>query len=1055
MVVNQQGLTVIFYPRKSLTERPEWYQQSCLYWWLDGFYLFVLLLIFSQLTLGGCSLVAVEDNARSRQMATIADLQPVLVVSVEDVEQSLTVAEVIAHYEGLLAVVDDPETKAKILYRLADLQMLEAEETPFAELTPASDDLVYYDGSTEPDRRLPQLLTTVAMYQQLLSRFPERKENDQVLYQLAKSWDLLGNQEKSLAALKKLVVDYPDSIYFAEAQFRRGDILYSQGDYQSAKDAFAEVARTAGTGSVFYEKAIYMEGWSQFKLGQFDESLASFMLLLDSVIAQHTSEVNFTGESSSLVEDQFRVMGYALSYLQGATTLKELFRKAGSRNYEYLVYEHYAEYLLEQDLYVDALQVYQQYITIHPQSRWSPQFRQKSIEVLAAEGLIAQVIDNKAKFVADYGIENGYRDSQDSATQDYVNNRLVVFIDELARYHHSAAQQLSKQNQPASTQFKLAAKYYLEFTETFPEHPLAQQMTYLRGDSLLEANQWLAAIEAYEKAAYGFGTAYGVNTANRLKTARGLHTESNQSKESELGANAETANKTEETAAQTNPGQQRCQLGADAGFAAISAYETMWATAGTEVQQEIVNQQLASQLRFVEHYASDPRAIQIQAKTVNTLFGLKDYGAAIVQATVITEWATGKHADWQTGQQASGPIVPLDIQLNAHLILGHSHFELAQYPQAEKNYTTALALLPVGDSRHQNIGNLQAASIYRQAEQLVSRQQLKAAIEEFLRVAEVAPQAAISVNARYDAATYMLQLGQYSRAIAVLNEIRTDHPRHEIVNEIPARLAFAYQQTEQWKLAADEFMVLAEQHSDPDVRRQSLWQAAELYNKNASAEKAIIAYRRYANSYAEPADLAMEARFILTELYRKVNDPGKRQFWLKKMLVSHQSQPAKSTERMLNLVTAAAAELADEAYANFRQIKLILPLKHSLQRKKQAMEQAVAYCKVTISLNMAEYTTRATYRLGEIYRNFSTALQNSERPQNLSTLELEQYELLLEEQAYPFEEDAIRIHENNAQRSWQGVYDEWVQASFMVLAKLFPVRYAKTPHLPVISEQIR
>jgi hypothetical protein len=36
------------------------------------------------------------------------------------------------------------------------------------------------------------------------------------------------------------------------------------------------------------------------------------------------------------------------------------------------------------------------------------------------------------------------------------------------------------------------------------------------------------------------------------------------------------------------------------------------------------------------------------------------------------------------------------------------------------------------------------------------------------------------------------------------------------------------------------------------------------------------------------------------------------------------------------------------------------------------------------------------------------------------------------------------LHETNAQRTGDGVYDQWVQRSFDVLAKLKPARYAKT-----------
>jgi hypothetical protein len=69
---------------------------------------------------------------------------------------------------------------------------------------------------------------------------------------------------------------------------------------------------------------------------------------------------------------------------------------------------------------------------------------------------------------------------------------------------------------------------------------------------------------------------------------------------------------------------------------------------------------------------------------------------------------------------------------------------------------------------------------------------------------------------------------------------------------------------------------------------------------------------------------------------------------------------------------------------------------------------------------------------------------NSERPKNLKGEELEEYNSLLEEQVFPFEEQAIKAHEINTVRAKDGVYDEWVQKSFKVLAELKPARYGKT-----------
>ena len=53
------------------------------------------------------------------------------------------------------------------------------------------------------------------------------------------------------------------------------------------------------------------------------------------------------------------------------------------------------------------------------------------------------------------------------------------------------------------------------------------------------------------------------------------------------------------------------------------------------------------------------------------------------------------------------------------------------------------------------------------------------------------------------------------------------------------------------------------------------------------------------------------------------------------------------------------------------------------------------------------------------------------------------YELVIEEEAYPFEEQAIAVHEQNFELLASGIYNPWVQKSLDSLADLMPGRYAK------------
>ncbi len=58
-------------------------------------------------------------------------------------------------------------------------------------------------------------------------------------------------------------------------------------------------------------------------------------------------------------------------------------------------------------------------------------------------------------------------------------------------------------------------------------------------------------------------------------------------------------------------------------------------------------------------------------------------------------------------------------------------------------------------------------------------------------------------------------------------------------------------------------------------------------------------------------------------------------------------------------------------------------------------------------------------------------------------MEREQYDLAIEDQAYPFEEKAIALHQSNLELISRGVYNEWIDRSLQKLARFVPARYDK------------
>ena len=112
--------------------------------------------------------------------------------------------------------------------------------------------------------------------------------------------------------------------------------------------------------------------------------------------------------------------------------------------------------------------------------------------------------------------------------------------------------------------------------------------------------------------------------------------------------------------------------------------------------------------------------------------------------------------------------------------------------------------------------------------------------------------------------------------------------------------------------------------------------------------------------------------------------------------------------------------------------------------KRRALDAALDDYRLAADYQVAEVTTAATYEMAELYRTLAHDVLSSERPKNLKGDALDEYNSLLEEQVFPFEEQAIKVHELNAARAKDGVYDEWVKKSFEALAQLKPARYGKT-----------
>jgi TolA-binding protein len=468
---------------------------------------------------------------------------------------------------------------------------------------------------------------------------------------------------------------------------------------------------------------------------------------------------------------------------------------------------------------------------------------------------------------------------------------------------------------------------------------------------------------------------------------------------------------------------------AEAGYAALVAYGKEEEGLSGESKAKIHSREIDSSLKFAQTFPTHSETPQVLTRAASDLYTAKDYPRAMEAA--------------QTLLARQPPVDPAKQRV-AYTVIANSNFEQGHFDKAEAGYASAQAVMPANDPERPAIVERLAASIYKQGEQKNQAGDSAAAVEDFLRVSKLAPTSKVRANADFDAAALLINQKQWDRAIVVLEGFRRNFPQSPLQADVTRKLAVAYSESNHPGEAAVEFEQIAQSPGETaDVQREAILQAADLYDKAGNTTKSRTMLEAFVKRFPQPLNPAMEARNKLSMIAGKMGDLNNRDYWLRENINADRAAGAQRSDRSKALAAKATLTLAAPVREEFMRIKLVAPLKKSLAEKRKAMEAALKAYTAAADYQVAEVTTAATYESAELYRQLGKDLMSSERPKGLNKEELEQYDVLLEEQAFPFEEKAIKLHEVNTARAKEGTYDEWVQKSFAALAQLNPGRYAK------------
>jgi TolA-binding protein len=1034
----------------------------------------LIVISITSLVLLACQSTKQESSPARKTLADLAGEQSTIEIDSITLSRAQRANKLTALYQTILTLEPNAEVRAQIAYRLVQINTQAYENI---------EDTI--DTDPQGMKKSEEALNTLVLsFQDLITRFPERSDNEWMQYQLAKALDLQGKSKESLLQMEALLAQFPNSKYAAELHFRRGDIYYNFQAYPAALIAYKS-ASTAVNNQPYYVNSRYMSAWVLFKLNRLPEADSEFISLLEYIVVQESQQLtqaDFSFEKldnryTSLIADVQRVLSISLSQQQQSQTLVALTKQQGLTNlnlYRHILFENLAGFLIRNGLKYDAELTYQAYIDIAPNTIWAARYSLALMNLLQDQGKYQASLTLEQTYVKKFGLQSVFwqkahaANAGEALTKYEIDGEilpnLLNFSYQQSRRLYASAQRLTEKNKrrlafvstakALATYLELAKLPQANYLQNKPKTSkglLADELLF--ADANFEAEQYEEALKTYQLIAYEKELIITL-ASHKAQTKLILH-----NRPVPLQKKYATANNAAD------------KLRLEAAYATTLTVRTLLKIAGVKATDNVNTSSLTTEQKvllltrnrldqlFVANYPKDIRGLTLATQAVEYAFSAKNYQSVkyysdFILHTHLTDFnLLAPQIKPTTTPNVLSKKALKQVQIASQL-WANSLYQQKYYKDAESAYQLALTYVAnknrAQTKKRKEMRELLASCIYFQAQGLVKEQPLLA-VNEYLRVGKVIPESKYRLTAEFDAGNILLAQKQFKKGIEVLTAFKVRYPTHEYSRSISAKLAKAYESTEQWELAATQLLAMINGPEaakfSTELKREAQYTAAEYYQKAGNIDKALTSFRTYAHKYPQPFVVAQEVRLKLGNFYQQKKETNKQYFWYRKIVKSHDAQVRKSSgslsARAEYLASFAALGLGEAHQKTFTWTKLKLPLNKSLKRKQSAMKLAIEYYQKVLSYQLAEFVPQASFNLATMYRLLAKDIMSSQRPGDLDELALEEYELLLEDIAFPFEEKSIEIHTNNAQRAWQNVFDAWVIKSFGALAELDPAQYNK------------
>ncbi len=715
---------------------------------------------------------------------------------------------------------DDPTFSADASFRLAELYYEKGQDDYNLAMDTFQMRLKDFQlGKTkqEPPQPNYDFAQAIALYRDMLLKFPGYRYSDAVYYLLGYCAEQMGQHDDADRAFAQLIERFPKSKFVPEAYLRQGESYFDtvaadpRAELQKAAVAYRKVLDFPD--QPLYDKAIYKLGWTYYRLDDFPNAVDAFVKLLDFYRTKKGGEQQNDLEKEAL---QYTAICFADEKWGGVSKATAYFQQIGGRTYEKDLYRRLGDIFFDQTKNDDAVASFRLALQRDPMAADAPQIQAKIIEAYERDRAFDKQTVERERLVSTYGEGSAWAKANQNNQDALLQSRDLTerALRDAAIYHlqQAIAYQKDHKIEQAFTEFKVAAQALGEYLQHYPRNKDVYELTFYHAEALYNSLQFLPAARAYQEV-----------------------------RDMTIDHQFEREAAHDTVLAYQNEIEREQKQGLLKARPVLKSTDRKEAVPKPEPLPAIYVDMVRASDTFVNLYPQDALAAAIAYRSAESYYVFNAFDEARCRfKDIITRYPKDEVAQYAANLTIETYLATKDW---AHVTAATSELLRAGNGVVQK-----------GSELEKTLVKFQLAGIFKLAQQEMDAGHYDHAAELFIELVQKDPKNEFADKALNNAAVCYENVRRFDSALRTYERIISEYPASALADQALFRVASDAEQSYDFDKAVSRYLLLVDRYPNSKNRAGALYNAARLLEGLQRYPEAAAAYKRYAEVFPNEAD---------------------------------------------------------------------------------------------------------------------------------------------------------------------------------------------------------